>query len=578
MKKYEKNVQLLRYAMYFVFVIVLSSCDKDALGDKPVGELVPISINLLGISEGNVENLSRSSAAPAEPITETVVLGDGLLMEMSLAPDPAAELRDAAPTPLAEGVKFVVIAVKAADSTYVSHAEYTIVGGSPALPGGTEAAHVPAGGNYRFICVSLNSTISPENYSYDSFETGSRPTFANIPATADLLFWTTDNMSVNEHKVLPVTLRHTSNVVKVKVDCRYNGWDISAIAAAGIKLNTVGTVTLNSAGAVSGSATTKAVTWPSLTAAQTQESSGDTVYLSKLDIELAANALTLSTYGNAPSAAATAKFSSASFTAGGGKSYVLTLKVKRLMFASSNIYWDAANTRLTFDGYMENPASQNKYQGVHIKFGSLVGISPVGNNTAATVYVPTYVPSDTLNSTWDGTGNISSEFTNYTNIPYARGGSSTDIANRYASTFLKDSFPDMRGDICLYLEHTGAAPPRYREDLHWRLPAAIELFGNAWTKVSGSWSNPGTTNAAGTFTGITWGYKYMNNFFPASGCRSNATPQDGVGVVGYYISSSISTGNDFFRWKPFDTNTASTGGLAMGRLYYGLSVRCVLQE
>jgi hypothetical protein len=109
MMREEKNLSLRRYVvclgsiLFVVFglVFVLSSCDKEALpvddsGAAP-GPPVSISVTILGISADG-EDITRS-AAPAEPVTETVVLDDGMLMEMSLAPDPAAELR-AAPTPL----------------------------------------------------------------------------------------------------------------------------------------------------------------------------------------------------------------------------------------------------------------------------------------------------------------------------------------------------------------------------------------------------------------------------------------------------------------------------------------------
>jgi hypothetical protein len=471
---------------------------------------------------------------------------------------------------LANGVKFVLIAVKA-NNAYVSHAEYTIVGTTPTLTS-AEAVHVPASETqqYRFICVSLNNATSPSLYAYDTFEEGAVPTFTNIPNTVDLLYWTSGNMPVNENKVLPVTLRHRFNYVKVKLNSSYNEWNILGINADSIRFNSYSTVALNSAGAVSGIATKKPVSWPSsLTPDTVQESLGDTVYLSSLDMYIGANTLTLSV-GNFPSAATIAAFSSASYTAGGGKSYVLTLKLKQPMFASSDIYWDTSKTphKLMFKGYSNDPdgtyGDTVKYQGVYFKFGSLVGISPQGDfNVGSTaLYVPQ--PADGSYITYANSshsGIIGWSGSDYASIPYATATPAV-TENRYDRFVIDmpDSSAYMKGDICQYLQSIGDAPDLPAGKTKWRLPISKE-FGttdmlitwgtdipkDGWLRVDGpnggsfAWNTETSGNLAdGTRTSIGSGGKFGINglFFPVSGIRNSLSDQVNTGQIGYYWSGS----------------------------------------
>jgi hypothetical protein len=637
MKETEKNVSLLRYVVYlglmlfvvFGLVFMLSSCEKDDLpdGDAPLGEFVPVSINLQGISEGGSEDVTRSAAAFA-PVTETVSLGDGMLMEMSLEADPAAELR-ADSSALAEGVKFLLIAVKvtgdANNNKYVSHAEYTIVDGVPSLIG-SDSVHVPGGGDYKFMCVSFNnstSLLTPDDYSGGSLHTDSVSIFRNLPNNVDLLYWSQTVNNVSERQVLPVTLRHQFNFVKVKVDCSYNGWNISQINADNIRLKTYNAFTLDADGDVTaGTETVRPVSWPSiLTANPIQESIGDTVYLSTLDIYLGAQALTLSIGTTTPSAATTFTFSSATFAAGDGKSYVLTLKIRQPMFASSNIYWDADSARLTFDGYMENPASQNKYQGVYFKFGSLVGISSALSDDSTTFAggtigtpstgTPIYVWSS-AGSTWIQTNVATasdSSFVGFTpgaangetgsdawdRIPYT-GGTPAQTKNRNDRYVINlvDSFAFMKGDICRYLQQKGHAPAPPAGKTQWRLPTSNE-FGttnssifwdettvkNGWKRLGGaSWTSNNTNNLAdGKYAGIPTGgyFGAAANFFPASGCRDAGGPLRSAGSNGYYWSGSVYDATYGYHLY-FYSSLARPYYYGSVNRRYGFAVRCVLQE
>jgi hypothetical protein len=540
----------------------------------------------MGISSGNAEDVTRSAA---EPITETVSLGDGMLMEMSLAPDPAAELRDAATTPLANGVKFLLIAVNAADNKYVSHAEYTMTGGVPVING--DSVHVRAGGNYKFMCVSFNnatSLLTPDDYSNGTLVSAQAPTFQNLPNNVDLLYWSQTVNNVTERQVLPVSFRHQFDFVKVKVDCSYNGWNITNLATDGIQLNTYSTFELTPTTGVSGvTATTKAVRWPSsFTAGQIQESIGDTVYLSKLDIQLAKDALTLPT-GSTPAAAYTFAFSSASFAAGGGKSYVLTVKIKQPMFASTNVYWD--DTKLTFKGYSDSPSATYgdtvKYQGVFFKFGSLVGISPEDEweESSTVLYVPRSGSDSYTTYAYPASGHPEWTGADYASIPYVSDGTETNNRNnRYVIDMIADSFAVMKGDICRYLEFTNAAPPRPRAELRWSLPTSAE-FGlqnttwgsNGWTKV-GAFGPRTSTSAAGTYSGIPSGGNFgaTANFFPASGYRHATGSLDGTGTTGYYWTGSVNGSRGYTLY----CTSSHADAHDFNERANSFAVRCVLRE
>jgi hypothetical protein len=561
-------------------------------GDAALGPPVPVSISLLGISAGDAEDVTRS-AAPVEPVTETVTLGDGMLMEMSLAPDPAAELR-ADSFPLANGVKFLLIAVTAAEGEYLSHAEYTMDTSGPVS---NDSVTVPWGWNCRFLCVSLNSSESPLDYA-TGLASGQTPQFTGIQGTTDLLYWRSDPMTVTAARTLLVALRHKLHSrIRVRVSTSYNNWKLKAVDNSKISLHyRQQSATLNADGTVTatGSATTAGpvFSWPVLATPDTVHTSNDTVaYLgnASLQIGISQNAFTLNDYGEKqlPTSSGTtyAVFSGVSLEP--GKRYLLRLRVREPMFASSNIYWDGS--KLTFDEYMPDPFTQNKYQGVYFKFGSLVGISPIGSATDAIVYIPTYNSVTPSLSTWDGSSDISnSTFGTYDAISYVSHGTLSERSNRYVSNLSVDTFTVRRGDICRYLELIGAAPgrPATPAGLHWSLPTSAE-FGPtnaAWADAAGwtrtaSWTgSTSTDDPSGRSEVISWGglFGATSNLFPASGSRLTGGALSGVGNLCYYWSGSVYTTADNGRILGFNSSNVypDYNYLRQG----GFAVRCVLQE
>jgi hypothetical protein len=218
-----------------------------------------------------------------------------------------------------------------------------------------------------------------------------------------------------------------------------------------------------------------------------------------------------------------------------GTSYTLVVDVKRCVWARSNIYWDG--NKLTFvPAGMDT--SKEGYQGVHFKFGSLIGISPAltsgaGNNgqnfsTGTILYKPTAI----------ATGSYSS----YADIPYWSNLFANGIDNTKTGQFV--------GDICRYINS------------NYRLPEAGE-FGT----TDASWSNSEGWISDNGFSNIDFGASYadgtadflssangavrkmasivsqtMGITLPASGYRNGSTNEvslSGVGSSGYYWTSTI---------------------------------------
>jgi hypothetical protein len=168
-------------------------------------------------------------------------------------------------------------------------------------------------------------------------------------------------------------------------------------------------------------------------------------------------------------------------------SYTLVVDLKQgLFFAFSNIFYDG--TTLTFDKTeaMASDVYSCNYQGVCFKWGSLIGISPLGNGDASVLYIP-----NTGNKTWDNTKTIAtSSFGNWGGIPCTTTNTGLSSPNDKGEDYLHNNpqFSQYRGDICNYI------------DADWRLPNAGEFA----TQVSGLVGNgyyPGgitSSNAAGT--------------------------------------------------------------------------------
>jgi hypothetical protein len=444
--------------------------------------------------------------------------------------------------------------------------------------------------------VSFNNSTSPadETYTGSTLAPGQVPKFTDIPGNVDLLYWDSGETVVNDRQVLPVRFEHKFSQLSLKVSCKYNGWPVTVANAAKITLaSRANTATLFAKGSLLGVGTVDntAFTWPS-SGTDTVISNPSVFYMAGITpaIRLSQYALTING-AQVPSAAGYKDYSfSAAAPLVAGKHYTLTLKLKTPKFANSNVYWDGS--KLTFDAYIDSTANPTGYvanktqqqkQGVHFKWGSLIGISAPGraggDYTWSNDTCSIFVPDDPTNPTTDHGSWI--RMTNalavdsakwgadYAGIPYVDDdpipyGTNTNYLNTLHNSPSRISA--YTGDICHYL------------DKDYRMPYATE-FGN-----NGAWQHlPSATSLATDFSGrseipeIYCATLRINNmFFPASGHHYHTGGGiRKIGNIGYYWSSSAASGE-------FGYSLLLQSGVTTvannDRRYLGNAVRCVLRE
>jgi hypothetical protein len=233
----------------------------------------------------------------------------------------------------------------------------------------------------------------------------------------------------------------------------------------------------------------------------------------------------------------------------------------RTQWAGSNIYYNATLGHLTFDD--DSVKTNEKFQGVFFKFGSLTGISPVSNyNTGTTVIY--------------SKGGAAANGPAWGLIPYVDTdpvGTTYDLDAKYLTETAHDTINGV-GDICKYLTQMGWAPAGKR----WRMPTAAEFDEGSYTREP---ETPGTgfgsVTAASTAGKdvISSGYRYKGAFFPASGYRLNSNGTLAVvGTNGYYWSSSPLSPTSSYRL--YFTGAGINPATNLSRLY-GFPVRCVAE-
>jgi hypothetical protein len=269
-------------------------------------------------------------------------------------------------------------------------------------------------------------------------------------------------------------------------------------------------------------------------------------------------------------------------------------------FAGSNVYWDAAKGSLTFDG--ADDRSNEQYQGVYFRWGSLIGIQPTPWYIApldppVKVYIPDYKSGN--NPTWPNPAqkdmNDPEAHTNNT--------AATDLwPVNNVWKYLYDGpwqagssgsgslWNQSKGDICIYLGAIGKAPKGYRlptfEELGGDANGIIKYMNTSWNgyyrglapwiydesdkedkgSIGTSWSAIGTLSGDGKAK-IKYGAKTNfggNAFLPASGNRGNSgnvAGADEPGVRGVYWTSDGIAGSSRYSaarilnfWKSSNSN------------------------
>jgi hypothetical protein len=237
-------------------------------------------------------------------------------------------------------------------------------------------------------------------------------------------------------------------------------------------------------------------------------------------------------------------------------SYTLVLDLRQgVAFAYSNVYWDG--TKLTFD---ETDEGHQGYQGLFFKWGSLVGISPVGewsNNST-----PVYRAGESGSST----------YSHFNSIPYWNNATYGDVIDNTHTSALV-------GDICRYIDN------RYRLPKDGEIPLTT-TNGSSWT---GGWTKVGivesvtTTDHDGTYDFIA-NNKFcaknaaLNVILPASGYRSLYDQYTlrlyDVGEWALYWGSTSGGSTNGHPAIGFSNSGVSNSGGSYQRVYH-YSVRCI---
>lgn len=245
---------------------------------------------------------------------------------------------------------------------------------------------------------------------------------------------------------------------------------------------------------------------------------------------------------------------------------------RHIGWAGSNIYWDAANSRFTFDDI--GVTIHEHYQGVFFRWGSLMGISPKAVS-GSTYTVMTM------------TGGVHSDAYTWAQIPYISNYDPTRPDGKQdrdrAYLYVHHDPSAGVGDICRYISEKSPAPPGGRK---WRMPTAKELgslpeYTTRIPSTGGFIYSANESNYAGDFP-IASGRRYSKTgvrgtpFFPASGYRDSEGngASTNVGYEGYAWTSSGFTGSGYSLWisgsSPNPNTSISTSSAC-------LPVRCVAE-
>jgi hypothetical protein len=572
---------------------LLSSCDKELLGENS-GRKVAVDFSVTG--NDYVDETRTSVARLAEPETTIIPLRDGLYLRATLTEEPTDQLR--ATIALAENQKVRLAAFRGTTSTQEGvSADYVYSGGKL----------IPVNNLYPLL-VDENATYNFVAYSYFN-ETAEYPLLTNISSNKQLLWGTSGQkyISASGSTVnIPMVQKFAQAKVAISTSKLPGTPNITAVSGATIASGgNRCDLSLWDGTLVTGTApATQAVTFQTFSAASAITSNYRIIYPATegATTTLTIGSIAINGFGTLSNI--TGAFTQALLE---GHSYSLSLDLKGVSFAGSNIYWDGS--ALTFEpaGYLDE---KSFYQGVFFQWGSMVGISQKNATFQSTdmVYYPTSAAA------WTATSLSAAGYAAIADIPTmnhtaaaARGtGLTTDyVTNGYALDNGGEPFnyTTRLGDICR------------RINSGYRLPTAEEMlsgntattYSNWATAFAGTGWAKGTDAGGGAITFPTTGYSGVLNeagtseldydtsshfgggfatykggaVLPAAGMRINqansppplpAGTWDGVGMQGAYYTSSVNATTGGYLLLFLNNILTMTGSGATG---FALPIRCV---
>lgn len=609
MNRTVKNLSMGGYVLYMSLVVgalcgltfLLSSCDNALAeeGNYKSGREIAVNLSLGNSSYHDGENMGVRSYSGDEGGSETVVVpvGDDFYLYGTMESDPSERRRGIGPqaggegmSPVDEGTILHVIAYEEGSKKAVKTAAYVIDNGEMVPVDGH--LKVPEG-RYDFVVHSSTSDSEP----------AAETSFRVHPNELDLMWGRVDGAEVSAEKEdVVVQLRHMFSKVRVVVK--------TGEVSSKPKILVVGDLTIGPSynGALNvetggmqadGNPSTLVFpmgtsTWSGLSSQTVTSPEGLLFTGGAAQVYATLSSITLETYGKLwLGKSYPIRFNR---EMEGGKAYTLTISLKKVAWAGSNIYWDGS--KLTFDEAGNN--ANNNYQGVYFKWGSLVGISPVGQEF--TDKTPIYVPMPEQ-KTWFKNRTISnvtlipSDSNDWAEIPCAAAGSIDDRNGNYLADMKRTS---VIGDICDYIGVAGG-PKGYRmpksnefgpaavqenaDGVHWAKSSASDPIYGGWYRgdILKEGSKPIVTDKEDGTTRISQGAYLLSGgaklFFPASGNRADKGGADGLtdgglsktGASGFYWAGSNGGSNTY-------SFVFTHGGIWPNAKYpreFAYAVRCV---
>jgi hypothetical protein len=528
--------------------LFLLACEKD-LGERGSGKKVTINFTVGNAGYGTAQQILRSvDTKGAKPETVYIPLNDDYFMAATLVPESAEEVRATAAFETGQKIRFVAYngASEVGSAIYTWNGSKFVADDEPL---GVEPDNEVM---YHFVAYSFfgDPLTEPDD---EDIEEGISP-FQDV-------VWGEKDQKIYDNetsRTVPILMKHKFSRVQVKVDAS----GISDVEITGISNVVIGggkkadlTVATGAvADAVPASPVTETMEdWTAPTLAT--RLSGDKVFYPSI------TSVTVGTLKIKVNNGAERTFSNRSVTftqaLAENTNYTVVVDVRADRVAWSNIYW--TGSVLTFDKTNQNHQS---YQGVFFKWGSLVGISPVGTNSDAILYIP---PIGT--GSWDSShkaGDYSFPWgwqSGYEYIPYTTTDNSTGYGSYGNYLYYNPDFNNYRGDICNYLDNA------------WRMPSWLELGGTVSSSSTGSAPNDATGKGSMGSVGSTVNMDGGVRFFPASGGRINGSSSSDVGAgtnFTYWTGSTDAPG--VANWISFYSSSSSLAGGSRQRAF---PVRCI---
>ncbi|MDR2804448.1 MAG: hypothetical protein LBB85_02230 [Dysgonamonadaceae bacterium] len=598
------NLSMRSYMCYLIITLfllsamtfLLSSCEKDEYLDNTAQ--VRFSIGNMSYSEDEMVTRSGAGAEKELEVIE-LALGNDWYMEATLVEESVSPTR-ALYDNIVDGAKFRVVVYDSNDD-YVTDEEYVYDATKNEITG--KSFKLTIGSQYTFVVYSYNTNDLPPAYN------------AAITVTPPFdLLWGAASETIKESgNMINVLLSH--KFTRVKVKATVTGSSNPTITDIALKLssNYTGDLTVFDGDLVKGTATSPQSLSEDWRGKGTNSVTNDySIVYTAGDRPTRIVLTSLTIQGNTENRLSDypVKFTQALVPS---KSYELQVKIRKTIWAGSNIYWESSPTQddpnngyLTFKpaGYVGN---ENYYQGVHFQWGSLVGVSPeIIDYNNATIYIPTYESTNYTSSTWSSQTS-SKKWTNFTSIPYMKntvsnsGRESTHLIDAARNT--DDLYKAYKGDICQYISKTSKDATLQ----NYRMPTSIEFGGKSANSYT--WGVPSNevdwylgkddinaNNAKfNSVTGLNVAGKKMLDYtsgsgfgiywgavFPASGFRVGDPKSpvpigtlSEVGTQGLYWSGS-DNGSEYAYFLYFYKTFVKPGN--DGSRQNGRSVRCVKKD